>query len=144
MINKISNLQELRNEKARLRNQKIYLEEAIKQDANEIKESLKPSNILKKKFESYTTQNGSLKNKLVGLGLGSGLEFLLLRVLMRKSSFIKKAIITLLVQYYGRNVVIKNSDTIIAMLKNLFSKLKGFNREHEVFDSSTASSDFKN
>jgi predicted alternative tryptophan synthase beta-subunit len=144
MINKISNIAELKKEKARLRQHKIYLEEAMKQDVNDIKESLNPANIFKKKVQEYKTGNGSIMNKVIGLGLGSGLEFLLLRVFMKRSSFITKAIITVLMQYYGRNLVSKNSDTIISMLKRVFSKLKDFKHDNEVFDSSTASADFKN
>ncbi|MEO5570900.1 MAG: hypothetical protein ABIT08_06810 [Bacteroidia bacterium] len=112
MINKVSSVEELRAEKARLQIKKESLEDSIKDDVHSIKESLNPFNLLKGNAQNKSDENGIL-NKLFGTSLGFGLDFFVRRLFLKKSGFLKKAFLSLVINTLGSKVFAAKSGAIL-------------------------------
>ena len=136
MINKVSNIAELRVEKARLVLKKQSLEEAMKKDFKGIKENLNPFHFLKSK----AGENGMVDN-LLGTSLAFGLDLLLTRVLFRKSNFLKKTVLSLLIQFAGSKIIAGKSEAILSTIKKFIDKLKA-EKNNENFDRTTAADEY--
>jgi hypothetical protein len=136
MINKVSNMEELRAEKARLVLKRKSLEDAIKNDVKEIKENLNPFHFLKSK----ATENGIVDN-LLGTSLAFCMDFLFTRMLFRKSSFIKKTVLSLLIQMAGSKIIAGKSEVILSVIKKFINKLRAEDK-NENFDRTTASDEY--
>jgi hypothetical protein len=143
MINKISNIEELRAEKVRLQVKKAALEEAIKDDIHEIKESLNPMNLLKSKVHHIKNGENGMGNKLLGTSLSFGLDFLITRLLFKKSGFLKKTIMSLLIHNIGSKVLTNKSGSIISAVKEFIEKLRSeYKNKKYTYDRTTASDDY--
>ena len=143
MINKISNIEELRAEKVRLQVKKAALEEAIKDDIHEIKESLNPMNLLKSKVNHAKNGENGTMNKLLGTSLSFGLDFLITRLLFKKSGFLKKTIMSLLIHNVGSKVLTNKSGSIISAVKEFIEKFRSeYKNKNYTYDRTTASDDY--
>jgi hypothetical protein len=143
MISKISNITELEAEKARLRAKKDALEEEIKNDFEKIKQSANPFHIFKKKTDEIKSGENGMVNQLLGTSLAFGLDFLTTRLLFRRSGFLKKFVLSLLIQTAGSKVLAGKSNEIVAVIKNFIDKLKKDEREDErAYDRTTAADEY--
>jgi len=136
MINKVSNIAELHAEKARLVLKKKSLEEAMKNDFKVIKNNFNPFHFLKSK----ASEDGIVDN-LVANSLASGLNLLLTSMLFRKSGFIKKIVLSSLIQLAGSKIIAGKSEVILSTIKKFIDKLKAENK-NENFDSTTAADEY--
>jgi len=136
MINKVSNIAELRAEKARIVLKKKSLEEAMKNDFKGIKNNFNPFHFLKSK----ASEDGIVDN-LVANSLASGLNLLLTSMLFRKSGFIKKIVLSSLIQLAGSKIIAGKSEVILSTIKKFIDKLKAENK-NENFDSTTAADEY--
>jgi len=119
------------------------LEQQIKNDFQEIKAELKPSNVARNVLHDLLM---SEKGGLMGATVGLTVDRLIRKLLMRKSNFVTKMIVALLARNYTRNLVSKNSDNIIDWVKSLFWKIKSKHKQngYHQYDESTAGVDWDN
>lgn len=95
MINKINNIHDLRQEKERLRIKKQLVQEQIREDIALIKKEMNPLHVIKTEVQNIKEAHASpLTNKIGGGVLKFAVDMFIKNILFRKSSFIKKAIIT--------------------------------------------------
>ena len=145
MINKISNIEELRVERLRLAQKRVILEDAMRNDFMLIKESLEPRNIIKNGLSGITGSSSFSGNDLLGTSLTMGINFLVSKVLMRRSGIVKKLIFTWLIKRYGVDFFEKNSDNIVNVIKSLVNKFtskNGVKENYDIYDSGTVADDY--
>ena len=141
MINRISNIEELRAEKMRLRLKKQLLEEAMKNDVSAIKKKLDPFHFFTSKTDDIKEGKSGFANDLFGTSLAFVLDLLFTRFLLRKSNFIKKTVLSLLIQMAGSKIFAAKSEAILASIKKFMEKLKA-EQKTEPFDSTTAAEEY--
>ncbi|HEX8515482.1 MAG TPA: hypothetical protein VF868_04725 [Bacteroidia bacterium] len=107
----INTLAELREERQRLYMRKVFLETEIKKDFSEIKESLKPMNIL-----------ASHDNSIVGSSAGFLAEKLIKNVVLRNSGFITRLIVPFLAKNVASNLAEDNKPKITHWITDLIEK----------------------
>ncbi|MEO8149747.1 MAG: hypothetical protein ABI723_19060 [Bacteroidia bacterium] len=134
MINKINNIEELRAERIRLKQKRYELEDAMRNDFTLIKRSLEPRNIIQNGLSGITGNNSFSANDLLGTSLTMGINFLVSKVLLRRSGLVKKLVVTWLIRKYGVDFFEKNSDNIVNVIKNLVTKFTSKNGRKENFD----------
>lgn len=127
----ISTLPELRAEIRRLRTLQHQQEGIIDQDVYEITESLKPENIISGVFSSFMKSKGPKEAILHG-GVNSTVDFLIDKVLFRKSSFILRWAASAVAKKFSNNIVDKNAGGIFGKVQDIFSNLKNkFTHQNE-------------
>ncbi len=143
-MNKYTTIDELRSAKNRLYFKKAELELEIKKDFEEVKHSFSPSGIFERISGSLKSGVSNLKHELNGSatldssknGIVNGaastvLDLLVNGVFMRKSSYIKKFIMTYAIHKYGPSLI-ENASPLV---KNLLMKsglLKYFRTKESV------------
>lgn len=143
MINKVSNISELRAEQSRLRLKKDSLEDEIKNDFEKIKQGFNPLHFLKRKAEEIKHGENGVVNELSGTALALGLDFLITRVLFRKSGFLKKILLSLLIQFAGSKMLAGNSGAILTVIKDFIDTLKKDDKdEKQAYDRTTAADEY--
>ena len=93
MNKKVKSLVELEQEKARLNLKKASLEDSIKQRIKDLPHDFNPVNIIKRKF-----LDAEARSKLARKSGILFLDFIIARFLFKRSSFIKKLLIALLIR----------------------------------------------
>jgi len=130
---------ELRSERNRLNNKKEMLAEEIKLDFEEVKESLKPMNMIKDLFTPDKHAENGQPISPVMANLGSTVfDLLFSRLMFNKSSYIKKLISSYLIHATGPSVLQKYGPTVVNMVKGLFNKFKNRHNSHPLHEQSTA------
>jgi hypothetical protein len=145
MISKVSNIAELRAEQARLLMKKDSLEEEIKNDFEKVKQGLNPFHFLKTKTDEIKNGENGVVNELLGTSLAFGLDFLMTRLIFRKSGFLKKVVLSLLVQMAGSKMLAGKSNEIVGVIKKFINKLKKDEREEDddhAYDRTTAADEY--
>ncbi|MEP7168148.1 MAG: hypothetical protein ABI855_02135 [Bacteroidota bacterium] len=143
MISKVSNINELRAEQTRLRLKKDFLEEEIKNDYEKIKQDFNPFHFLKMKTGQINNGENGMVNELLGTSLAFGLDFLITRLIFRKSGFLKKAVLSLLIQIAGSKILAAKSGTILKVIKDFIDKLKKDEPDkNHSYDSTRAADDY--
>jgi hypothetical protein len=141
MINKISNISELRAEQVRLRLKINSLEAEIKNDFEKIKQNINPFHFLKTGVAKSGGNN--FINELTAAGLAFGLDFLITRLIFKKSGFLKKMLLSALIQFAGSKILADKSDAIIGVIKNFIEKLKKEDKDQTyTYDSTTAADEY--
>ena len=107
----INTLAEVREERQRLYMRNVFLETEIKKDFSEIKESLKPMNIL-----------ASHDNSIVGSSAGFLAEKLIKNVVLRNSGFITRLIVPFLAKNVASNLAEDNKPKITHWITDLIEK----------------------
>ncbi len=119
---KVNTLKELREERARLKLEKLVLEAGIKNDFEELKSELFSFGSVAKGAEGLLA---SEKNNVLGLSVGSIADFLTEKVLLRNSGFITKLILPYIVKKTTSSLVENNKTKIVGWLSRLTEKLAG-------------------
>jgi|SRR6185436_1450887 len=141
MINKISNISELRAEQVRLRLKINSLEAEIKNDFEKIKQNINPFHFLK--TGDAKKEGNNFINELSGSALAFGLDFLITRLIFKKSGFMKKMLLSALIQFAGSKMLAGKSGAIIEVIKNFIERLrKGDKEQTYTYDSTTASDEY--
>lgn len=143
MISKVSNISELRAEQARLRLKKATLEEGIKNDFEKIKQDLNPFHFLKSRGEEFKKGENGIVNELFGTSLAMGLDFLITRLIFRRSGFLKKIVLSMLIQFAGSKLFAGKSGAVITVIKDFIHKLKKEDKnKNYAYDSTTSADEY--
>lgn len=122
----INNLAELKQERQRLNLHKAFLESEIKNNFNEIKEQLKPLQLLTKGASKMLS---SKDNSIVGNSVGYLTDLIVKNVFMKKSGFLARLIVPFLAKNVAGNLVEENKPQIAHWIQELISKFR--NRKAE-------------
>lgn len=118
----IKSVADLKLEILRLKALQNQQEEILLNDLNEIKNSLKPANLVINTVSSLFAnkeRSGILSN-----GFYYGIGFVVEKILLRKSTGVSKYILAYLLQNLAVNLSEEKSDTIKSTLRNYLRKLK--------------------
>ena len=142
-MTKFKTLQELRLEKQKLYLKKELLEDEIKMDFDEFRESLKPVNMIKELFHR-NEEPGEEKNiSPLALSIGSaGLDLLIGKLILGKSSIIKKLISSYVIRAVGPSLISKAAPVVSGLFKELYKKFSNNNHIPQHFERSTASEQY--
>lgn len=141
MINKISSISELRSEQLRLRLKIDSLEAEIKNDFEKIKKDVNPFHFLKSPGDKKGENN--FINELSASALAFGLDFLITRLIFKKSGFLKKMLLSALIQFAGSKILAGKSGSIIGVIKEFIEKLKKEDKDKTfTYDSTTAADEY--
>lgn len=139
---KIETYQQLKEQKALSKLRLNEMEERIKEDFAEIKNDLKPMNLIGSTLRSMLK---SEKHGVVGGSIGATVDLIVKKLLFRKSSFITKGIVSYVAKNYANSMVTKNAESILGGMQSVLHKIK--NKRHHNgnhFDESTANIDLDN
>ncbi|MBK7387794.1 MAG: hypothetical protein KBH11_02120 [Bacteroidia bacterium] len=135
---KITSLNQLRSERTRLFLKKEVLEEAMTENFRDLKESLKPLNLIKEYTHIGDTDYSAAKlPKQVGNVGGSILNLIVSGMLMKKAGFIKRIIASTLIQKLAP-VLINNSVPIFNDISKIISNFQRKEKPQQLFDQTTA------
>ena len=116
------------------------LEGQINNDFEELKNEMKPWKIVRGVMRDLVA---SEKTDLVGASAGITVESLVNNVLFRKSNFITRTIVAFIAKNYTRNLVSKNSESIIDWMKSVFLKKGKHHHNGHSYDESAAGVDWE-
>lgn len=122
----INTIEELKAERQRLYMRKALLETEIKNDFNEIKEDLKPLQLLTKGAGKLLS---SKDNTIAGSSAGFLTELIVKKVILKNSGFLMKLIVPYLAKNLASNVVEDNKPKISGWITELLSKFMGKKNE---------------
>ncbi len=128
-MRKVNSLAELKAEMQRLQQQQLYLEDEIKNDFNELKESLAPVHIASKML---VNKNTGILNDLVNLLTGIFVK----KILFRKSNFVLKFIFSFLAGNSVNNWLHTNRKKIEGWISELILK-SGKKNKDEMYERAT-------
>jgi hypothetical protein len=115
----INTLAELKEERRRLYMKKALLETDITNNFNQIKEDLKPLQVLTKGVGKFLS---SKDNSVLGSSAGFLTELLVKKVVLRNSNFITKLIVPFLAKNVASNVAEDNKSMITGWISDLIAK----------------------
>ncbi|MBC8046865.1 MAG: hypothetical protein H7Y00_08725 [Fimbriimonadaceae bacterium] len=95
-MNTIKNIQDLHTEIHRLRQLKEEQEKTLRSDIMRLQEALEPANLMSQAATAIF--KGSLKPNVIKSGLDLGLEFIIEKILFRKSGAITKFIAGIIIR----------------------------------------------
>jgi len=140
-MKRIESIKELREERRLARMRVLQLEEQIKIDFEEIKDDLKP---LKMAGKAIKTMMVSEKDTVLGTSIGLTVDALIKKLFLRKSGFLTKTIVAFILKNYTRNIVSKNSDSILDWVQSLFLNYKKKHQHNgQYYDESTVDMDLE-
>jgi len=138
-MTKFQTLEEVRNERQKLYLKKEMLENEISKDFDDIKESLKPLNMIRDLFTPDNHAQNGKPISPVALNIGSSvLDLLVSKLLFNKSSYIKKIFSSYFIHAAGPSVLQKFAPAVIGVVKNLIENFKQKKDLNSVYEQSTA------
>src|SRR6187200_1914820 len=96
-MRRIDSLQQLREEKRRLRLHAQTLEGNLKSDWSNVKESLAPANML---FKTFNNSVSGVKPNLLNETMNTGIDLILRRLILRNRGILIKLIVPYLVKNF--------------------------------------------
>jgi hypothetical protein len=117
----INTYAELKQERQRLYLHKAFLEKEIRNDFNEIKEQLKPLQLLTKGASKVLS---SKDNSIVGNSVGSLTNFIVKNIVMRNSGFLARLIVPYLAKNVAGNIAEEKKPQITHWIEELISKFR--------------------
>jgi len=121
-MEKITSAAELRNAIRLLEQQRSHQEISLQDHWNEVTESIRPVNIIKRTFQDILPSDSS-KSSLLGSALGLGTGFLTKKLFFGKSPGFMKKLLGSALQWGITALVAKNADKIKSGGTSLFRKI---------------------
>ncbi len=118
-MRRINTLSELRAERKRLYLLKAFLEQEIKKDFKEVKQSLEPMRLFAKGAEKVLVGEN---NHILSSSAGNVANFLA-KATLKRSGFLSRLVVPYLVKSAASNFVEHNKSNILSWAGVLFSKL---------------------
>ncbi len=142
-MHKFKNIEELRLERERLYLKKEMLEDEIRDEFEILKESMKPFNMIKSLFNRDThVQNGQSTNPVSSYIGSAVIDFLVSKLVLRKSSFIRKVLASSLIYATGPKIIEKFLPVASVKLKELLSNFFHNHKSHPTYEQSTAGNSY--
>ena len=132
---KIESYQQLREQRALARLRVKELEQQIKNDVDELKESFKPLNMARQAVSGMLSSD---KHGMVSESIGITVDTLIKKLLFRNTGFLTKTLISFAVKNYANGMVSKKSEDILDWLQVHIKKLKSKHHHNGYYDESTA------
>jgi hypothetical protein len=120
MIRRITNYNELQEEKERLKQLLHVQGQQVKQDFNDIKEELKPVGSALSTAAMFITR-ATKGNVLANLGINMAVDVFVKKIILSKAGWITRKIVPYFVKNYASHVV-EEPGKIIEIFKSLFKK----------------------
>jgi hypothetical protein len=117
---KIETLKDLHDEKKLVRERLEQLEQDIMNDVDSIKRDLET---WKNAGTAVKSLFASKQSGVMGASAGVVVDALIRKLLLRKSNFVTRFIISFLLKNAARNIVAKNSDSIMNKIKKMVSSV---------------------
>lgn len=117
----INTLAELRQERQRLYLHKAYLETEIQNNFNEIKEQLKPLQLVTKGASKLLS---SKDNSIIGDSVGYITNLLVKNVFLRNSGFLTKMIVPFIAKKFAGNLAENNKSKITHWVEEIFARIR--------------------
>ncbi len=132
MKKRIESLKEFHAERRRVKARIAELEGLIQQDVQLLKESVKPM-----RLAANTVKNmfASDHDGVLGETIGLTVDRLIRKVLLRRTNFIVKFFVVLLMKNLTRNLVLKNSSNIMDWLKKQVTKFSSNHHDEKEYSS---------
>lgn len=134
-MKRIDTLEDLKKEKKRLRARKLVLENSLKNDWGNVKQSLAPASLLLNSVNNSVTGN---KPNLLNETLNSGIDLFLRRILLRNRGLLVKLIVPYLVKNFTGNYIKSHRNDIVSWIRNKISTVFNKNGHDKHYDQSTA------
>ena len=117
-MKRINSLKELHEEKQRISDRISNLEIIIQSDIDSIKEDLNAWRVAGNTVKKFliTEERG-----VMGESIGLAIDTIVKKVLLRKTNFVMKFIISFMLKNFARNYFAKNAGTIFEKIKNMVS-----------------------
>src|ERR1043165_5138496 len=117
-MKKISSLKELREEKERITQRINDLERTIESDINVIKEDLNAWRVAGNTIKKFlmTEERG-----VMGESIGLAVDTIVKKLLLRKTNFVMKFIISFMLKNFARNYFAKNAGSIFEKIKSMIA-----------------------
>ncbi|MBL0341369.1 MAG: hypothetical protein IPP71_10755 [Bacteroidetes bacterium] len=142
-MTKFKTLQELRLERQKLYLKKELLEDEIKMDFEEFRESLRPINMIKELFHPNEESGQEKSISPLALSIGSaGLDLIIGKLVLGKSSLVKKLLSSYVIRAVGPSLITKAAPLVSGLFKELYEKFSNKNHNHQPFERSTASEQY--
>lgn len=140
-MKKIETLAQLRLERKKLYIRKELLEDEIKLDFEEFRESLRPVNMLKELLHREKDPNKVPQPVApTVLNIGSTmLDLVLGKMFLRKSSLVKKLIASYVVRAVGPSLISKAAPVVSNLITKFQHQLSDKSRHNGIYEQSTAS-----
>jgi hypothetical protein len=133
---KIKTLKDLYRERARLKIEVSESEQKLKEDFEWINQELQP---IRKISKGVSNLFNAKDNSIVGDTIGTGLGLLINKVLLRKSSWIMKLVVPIILRNLSSNLLSENKTDMMSFIKNILQSFKKDRyRGNGIYDKSTA------
>ncbi|MES2590582.1 MAG: hypothetical protein V4608_01770 [Bacteroidota bacterium] len=120
-MQKVNTLAELKAEQKNLEVRKVFLEGEIKNNFEALKAELAPLTSIKEGAKTILT---SPDNSTLGNSVGSVVDFVAKKVILKNSGFLVRLIVPYIAKNLTANIVEKNKSTIVDLVSSFLSKLK--------------------
>lgn len=137
-MRRIDTLQQLKEEKRKLRLKSYALEGKIKGDWSNVKESLAPVNMIMKSFNQSVS---GVKPNLLNETMNAGIDLFLRRMLLRNRGLLVKLIVPYLVKNFTGNYIKNHRTDILSWFRAKISSMFSRNGQDKHYDKSTADVD---
>src|SRR4051812_25621601 len=134
-MKKISSYKELQEERRSSRQKLVQLELLIKEDIEEIKESLQPVRLAGQTVKKMVSSD---RDGLLSESIGLTVDTLIRKFILRRANWIFRIGAAFLLKNYAKNVVAKNSDNIVGWLLSKIKKKKDNHSAHFTHGSTTS------
>ena len=134
-MRRIDSLQQLKEEKRKLRLRAETLEGNIKNDWSNMKQSLAPANLVFKAFNNSIT---GVKPNLLNETMNVGIDIILRRLILRNRGLLVKLIVPYLVKNFTGNYIKTHRTDIFSWLRTKLGGLFSKNGQDKLYDQSTA------
>lgn len=134
-MKKIDTLEKLRIEKKRLQLRAETLEVNIKNDYENVKESMKPLNMV---IDGFNKSVSGDKHNLFGETMNIGIDIIFRKIILRNQGLLMKLIVPYLVKNFTGNYLKDHRKDVISWLRNKISTAFTKNGKETYYDKSTA------
>lgn len=134
-MKRIDTLDQLKQERVRLKLQLAELEDQIQDDVRAIKEELKPAHLVATAFGNLLTYKD---HGILNEGLNIGIDLLLRRIIFKNSGLIAKFVVPFFAKNFTSNWVADHKADILEWIVKKLQKFKKRDNHQEVYDRTTA------
>lgn len=138
-MRKINTLNELKAERVRLGQKKLFLEKEIENDFNTLKKSFAPLQLV---TDGAAKMLVNKHNGIANSAIGMISDFVLRKIFLKNSGFILRLILPVLARNTASNLLSENKTKILGWIGDLILKMGNRKNHQPVYDKTTADIEF--